>query len=421
MPLLLSAAFRTRTAPATAPTGRIRDCHAFRIFPLIPVLLSFAPPEFARAASTQKILIVPTPSRANRVALIIAGSAVVLIMLFTVQDAARRAAAGLPVNWWRSFAVNTIDWGMWGLLASLVAVAGPTIRLDRATNRIAHIAVWSVVCVTLCVTHALVTGFVLWHAGLSSVGPRGEAPPLGRYLTNFAFSGFGFNMIIFLMIVGAFHAALYYRDLRTRQLREADLEARLAKAELNVLRMQLQPHFFFNALHTVSSLMISDVPTAQRVITSLGDLLRSSIDHTARQEVSLREELAFVARYVDVQKARFRERLDVDVDVPNELLDALVPSLVLQPLIENAIRHGIEVDKRGGSISIIAQRRDATISLMVRDDASENNATPVVQGVGLSNIEGRLKQLYGASQSFRAGRSADGRFEVALSFPLRTA
>jgi two-component system LytT family sensor kinase len=122
-----------------------------------------------------------------------------------------------------------------------------------------------------------------------------------------------------------------------------------------------------------------------------------------------------------VQKARFRDRLDVSVDVPDELLDALVPSLVLQPLVENAIRHGIEVDKRGGMISIVAERCDAAISLRVRDNATENTVTPVVQGVGLSNIEGRLRQLYGASQSFRAGRSADGRFEVALSFPLRTA
>ena len=198
-----------------------------------------------------------------------------------------------------------------------------------------------------------------------------RTPPLGRYLVNFTFQGFGFNMIIFLMIVGAFHAALYYRDLRARQLREADLEARLARAELNVLRMQLQPHFFFNALHTVSSLMISDVPTAQRVISSLGDLLRSSIDHTARQEIPLREELAFVERYVDVQKARFRDRLDVHVDVPDDLLDALVPSLVLQPLVENAIRHGVEVDKRGGSISIVASRVGASIALTVRDDASD--------------------------------------------------
>jgi len=128
---------------------------------------------------------------------------------------------------------------------------------------------------------------------------------------NWTVSTFGFNMIIYLMIVGAFHAALYYRDLRARQLREVDLAARLARSELNVLRMQLQPHFFFNALHTVSSLMLTDVPTAHRVITALGDLLRSSIDHTAHQEITLREELTFVRRYVDIQHARFRNRLDV--------------------------------------------------------------------------------------------------------------
>ena len=111
--------------------------------------------------------------------------------------------------------------------------------------------------------------------------------------------------------------------------------------------MQLQPHFFFNALHTISSLILTDVATAQRVIAALGDLLRSSIDHTARQEITLREELTFVRRYVDIQQARFRNRLDVQIDVPESVSEALVPSLVLQPLVENAIRHGIEPHTRG--------------------------------------------------------------------------
>jgi two-component sensor histidine kinase len=390
-------------------------------------LLSFVPLAFASWLCVSKILVVTSPYPAGeprltrRVVLSLAVSAVTLILLFTVQDAMRRGASGLEMNWARSLAINAIDWCTWGTLAAVVSVIGPSIRLDRSANRALRIAAWSIFCVAACVTQSVATGLMLRHFHLASIGPAGLNPPLGRYLMNWTFQGFGFNMIIFLMIVGAFHAALYYRDLRARQLREADLEARLARAELNVLRMQLQPHFFFNALHTISSLMISDVPTAQRVISALGDLLRSSIDHTAHQEIPLREELAFVARYVDVQKARFRDRLEVHVDVPDTLLDALVPSLVLQPLVENAIRHGIEVHKRGGAICIQACRAGSNIALTVRDDASEAPPTQIVKGVGLSNVEGRLAQLYGSSQSFRAGRSGDGSFEVALTFPLRTA
>jgi LytS/YehU family sensor histidine kinase len=266
-----------------------------------------------------------------------------------------------------------------------------------------------------------------WGLPRFSLTAPGAPPlPLGRYLSIWIVGGAGFNMIIFLMIAGVFHATLYYRDLRTRQLREIDLEARLARAELNVLRMQLQPHFFFNALHTISSLMVSDVPAAHRVIAALGDLLRSSLDHTARQEIPLREELAFVGRYLDVQKARFRTRLAVEIDTEDAPLDALVPSLVLQPLVENAIRHGIEANTEGGTIWISAAHEDGQLVLTVRDDGSLESPegprarTTSASGVGLTNIENRLAQLYGAKHTFHARRASDGRFEVTLALPFHT-
>jgi len=172
-------------------------------------------------------------------------------------------------------------------------------------------------------------------------------------------------------------------------------------------------------------LMISDVPTAHRVITSLGDLLRSSIDHTANQEITLREELAFVGRYVDIQRARFRNRLDVQIDVGDDVLDALVPSFVLQPLVENAIRHGIEPHTRGGKILIRAVRSGPSLGLTVQDDGGTHSTNPAhrggersIAGIGLTNIEARLSQLYGDAQRFRAGRSSDGCFSVELTLPL---
>jgi LytS/YehU family sensor histidine kinase len=226
------------------------------------------------------------------------------------------------------------------------------------------------------------------------------------------------------MIAGVFHASLYYRDLRRRHLREADLEARLAHAELNVLRMQLQPHFLFNALHTISSLMETDVPTARRVIASLGDLLRSSIDHTARQEVSLGAELAFVERYLDIQRARFRQRLRFEIDVAPETVTALVPSLVLQPLVENAVRHGIEPSAAGGTVRITAARDGSRLSLVVRNEAAGDGvdagrAHESKPGIGLSNVASRLTQLYGDAHTLRAERLLDGAFQVSMSLPFR--
>jgi LytS/YehU family sensor histidine kinase len=161
---------------------------------------------------------------------------------------------------------------------------------------------------------------------------------------------------------------------------------------------------------------------------ALGDLLRSSIDHTAHQEITLGEELGFVRRYVDIQQARFRNRLEVQIDVADDALGALVPSFVLQPLVENAIRHGIEPHTRGGTIWICASRRDQTLVLTVRDDGAANEPVYVARGadgrsavgVRLANIEARLGQLYGAAQTFRAGKSNDGCFSVELTLPFHT-
>ena len=367
----------------------------------------------------------PPRTRFRTIAVPLLVSVVCLTLIFTAQDAMRRGTTGQPMSWPRSLKVNSLDWGTWGALAAIIAVIGRRHRLDRPDQRLLRVAVWVVLGVASCVAQSLITGVALYKLGLA-VFPFGTAPPMRRYLLNWTVSTFGFNMIIFLMIVGAFHAALYYRDLRARQMREMDLATRLARAELNVLRMQLQPHFFFNALHTVSSLMLSDVPTAHRVISSLGDLLRSSIDHTAHQEISLRDELAFVAKYVDIQRARFRNRLDVQIEADDAVLDALVPSFVLQPLVENAIRHGIEPHTRGGTIWIRAASRDRTLILAVRDDGSVESAGQAhrradarpTSGVGLANIEARLAQLYGAAHTFRAQRSSDGCFTVELALPL---
>jgi len=391
-----------------------------------------APFTFAFAPSRLNIALVTTflepDQRASRIRTLVVPllvSVICLTLIFTVQDAMRRGTNGLPMSWLRSLKVNGIDWCSWGALVPIIAFIGSRHRLDRAKNRLLSVAIWTLMGVTACVVQSLISGVALFKLGLVAL-PVGvtKPPPLERYLLNWTVSTFGFNMIIFLMIVGAFHAALYYRDLRARQLREMDLAARLARAELNVLRMQLQPHFFFNALHTISALMISDVPTAHRVITSLGDLLRSSIDHTANQEITLREELAFVGRYVDIQRARFRNRLDVQIDVGDDVLDALVPSFVLQPLVENAIRHGIEPHTRGGKILICALRRGPSLALTVQDDggahgtAHRGGEERSTVGVGLMNIEARLSQLYGEAQRFRAGRSSDGCFSVELTLPL---
>ena len=339
----------------------------------------------------------------------------------------RRSLGGGSVNWPRVFAINALDWVVWGLLLPFIVAIGQRIRLDGGGSRAARVVGWILFAIGFCAVQSVITGMVIRFTDPQLFGmapPPGVAPrPLGVFLLGWGVATSSLNLLIFGMTAGAFHAVLYYRDLRARQLRDAELHARLARAELNVLRMQLQPHFLFNALHTVSSLMVSDVPTAQRVVSALGDLLRLSLDHTARQEIPLRQELAFVQRYVEIQRARFRQRLTVDVDVPDDLDDALVPSLVLQPLVENAIRHAIEPSAEGGRVWVRAERVDGKVMLMVESAGPPNGHTypdAPRPGVGLANLSARLEQLYGAAHAFHAAPNGDGRFVVELTIPYHT-
>jgi two-component system LytT family sensor kinase len=357
----------------------------------------------------------------GRLLLLVAPVAVVLTALATAQELVRGGAAGLgqiP----RTLALNALDWFAWGPFVPLIVAVGTAHRLDDARRRARSVAVWMALGLLCCACVGVVTATVV---RLVPLVPRGAMPanvPLPRFLPMWILGTAPFNALVFCTVGGALHAVLAYDDLHRRRLREAELEARATRAELNVLRMQLQPHFFFNALHTVSSLMMTDVATAQRVVASLGELVRASIDHTAAQEVRLCEELQFVERYLEIQRARFRSRLRVEIHVPPETLDAVVPSLILQPLVENAIRHGVERTPSGGAITIDAVCEAAHLRLSVRN---AGGATPpparAGSGIGLANLEARLAQLYGDDHSFRAGEDADGGFEVVLRVPYRRA
>jgi two-component system, LytTR family, sensor kinase len=364
----------------------------------------------------------------RRLVLVVVAAAAALAVLFTAQDLMRREITGAPLDWARTLATDALDWFAWAVFVPLVFSIGYRHRLDDAGRRRYNAAVWITLGIACSLAHASITGVALRAWGfLPANGPLAGAP-LRQFVVAWVASATGFNVIIFSMIAGVFHATMYYRDLRARRARESALEGRLARAELNVLRMQLQPHFLFNALHTISSLVVSDPETAQRVVAALGDLLRSSLDHTAHHEVPLREELAFVERYIAIQQARFRQRLIVEHDVDPRTLDALVPSLVLQPLVENAIRHGIEPHAGGGRVVIRAAAAGNNLDLSVRDDgpnhANNGAHAPAAagpgQGIGLTNIEARLMQLYGTTASFRTSRDEGGGFLAALSIPLHT-
>jgi hypothetical protein len=226
----------------------------------------------------------------------------------------------------------------------------------------------------------------------------------------------------YVPIVLVAQAISYYKRLRERELRASQLEGQLAKTRLQMLKSQLQPHFLFNTLHSISSLMLIDVVAADRMMTSLSDLLRMSLESNGTQVTTLSREIEFLNVYLDIEKARFEDRLRVVFDIAPECLDAQVPHLLLQPLVENAVRHGVSKRSSNGLIRIVAKRDGRSLRIWIRDNGpglpepSDENPR---QGLGLTLTRERLRALYSEEQSCEIRNVPEGGAEVALRTPFR--
>ena len=225
---------------------------------------------------------------------------------------------------------------------------------------------------------------------------------------------------VFVSVIIAFR---YYDALKSRELRAAELERGLAQAELHTLRVKVQPHFLFNALNTISATMYDDPASADVMIGQLSDLLRLSLRTAHMQEVPLSSELETLDLYAAIMRARFGERLVIEVDVEAEAREALVPSLLLQPLVENAVRHGNAARLGFGRVSVRARRtpaHPAELLLEVADDGpgAEPGRDVLGAGLGLSSTAGRLRLLYGDRHRFAAGNAPGGGFAVTIAIPL---
>jgi hypothetical protein len=212
-------------------------------------------------------------------------------------------------------------------------------------------------------------------------------------------------------------ATSYYRETGTR----ARLEARLARAQLQSLKLQMHPHFLFNTLNSITTLITEDPPAAERMVTGLSELLRLSLRNAGEQEVPLERELEVLRHYVAIQEIRFQDRLSVELDIDPETLPAMVPNLMLQPLVENAIRHGIGPRATGGNIEVRVTRVGDTLRVRVHDDGvgPATDAMPVREGTGIGNTRARLGHLYGTRHRFEIGGAPGAGFTVMAEIPFR--
>jgi two-component system LytT family sensor kinase len=238
------------------------------------------------------------------------------------------------------------------------------------------------------------------------------------------------NALFYALLLGIAHLVLYYRRYREREQAAEQLARGLTEARLQALKMQLQPHFLFNTLNAISALIPAEAKPARRMVARLGDLLRTTLEHEETQEVTLREELAFLEPYLEIEQARLEERLTVVMNIAPDTLDARVPHLLLQPLVENAVRHGIAARIEPGKVEISASRTpDARfLQLEIRDDGlglnrdnDRGNDDRPRRGVGLTNIRSRLEQLYGNEHRFKLENQAGGGVLVRISLPFRPA
>jgi two-component system, LytTR family, sensor kinase len=230
------------------------------------------------------------------------------------------------------------------------------------------------------------------------------------------------EILTYWMVIGLSQTIDYYRKYRERELRASQLETKLAKAQLDALRMQLNPHFLFNTLNSISVLMADDVKSARRMLTRLSDLLRSSLASDETHEVTLKEELDFLQNYLDIEQTRFQDRLTVRMQIEPGVLDARVPNLLLQPLVENAIRHGIAPRANEGVIEIQATRYNGMVQLKVSDNGvgfGLKTEEVFARGIGLSNTRERLNQLYGSAHRFHIVTGTGAGFKVVIAIPFR--
>ncbi|MEW6731907.1 MAG: histidine kinase [Acidobacteriota bacterium] len=231
------------------------------------------------------------------------------------------------------------------------------------------------------------------------------------------------SILIYWSVVGIHQAINYYSKFRDRELKASQLETQLAQAQLDVLKLQLNPHFLFNTLNAISVLMKKDINAADHMLVRLSELLRVALANAATHEVALRQELDFLEKYLEIEQTRYQDRLKVRLEIDPEALEAQVPHLILQPLVENAIRYGVARRSSGGLVEVRAARENGTLHLQVRDNGpglDESAASQFSQGVGLSNIRARLRHLYGEAGSLELHNVAEGGLEVTTKVPFKT-
>jgi two-component system, LytTR family, sensor kinase len=353
----------------------------------------------------------------------LAGFWTFIALLYANQIYFFMRAEGMYHQWWLITVWQILVWNTWTALTPLILWAGRRFPIERIRWRrgvLMHLPIFAVVS---SLNVAIFTALYI------SMRPfdvyQNVTTPFSHQYYEKLLSRFPLDFLIYSAILGLGYAFDYYEKYRERETRATQLETQLAQAQLETLKMQLQPHFLFNTLNAISSLVRDqENKVAVSMIAGLSGLLRHSLENIGKHEVSLREELEFLELYLDIQQMRFSDRLKIEMDVEPETLDAAVPNLILQPLVENAIRHGISPRISGGLIQLSTRNDNGLLKIRVMDDGQGLKREWRLEeagGIGLANTKARLEQLYGDEHRFYVRNRAGGGVEACLAFPFRPA
>ena len=317
------------------------------------------------------------------------------------------------------FASNLLKFYLWAAIAPLIFYLTRKFPFDRADRLPVSAAVHLTACAFLAGSHSNLFGIIDYLAGSPFYLQQPRVEDLFR--GSLFFGHFFLGILLYIMILVISQAYLLFSDAQSEKLRAARIREQLAEADLQALKMQLRPHFLFNALHSIASLNATDPPAAGRMIAKLGDFLRRTLETSNEQFVTLAEEMDFLRYYLEIEQVRFGDRLSVSFDVQDGVRDAEVPHLILQPLVENAVKHGTTSLGGTGEIVVSASAADGELRMSVQNTipAEPPRDKPASTGTGMANVRRRLEEIYGPRQSFELVTDA-GRANATVKIPYRT-
>jgi two-component system LytT family sensor kinase len=341
----------------------------------------------------------------------------IVALFFSTQVYLMSYAENQPIRYGRGFVVQASACYIWAFATPLILWLSRRFRIERHNwlRQISRHFVFSLALTgILLALHYLV--FMTLLGRTSSISPW--------RLINYVYYNLDRWVLVYGFILLMSHAFNYYNSFRKGELKASQLHTQLVQSQLEALKMQVHPHFLFNTLHSISALLSKDTEAARKMITRLGDFLRLTLENSGSMEVTLQQEIEFLNGYLEIERIRFQDRLTTSIHVDPEVLDVRVPNLILQPLVENAMRHAIG-NSTSGRVEINAAPRNGVLRIEVKDNGpgispDRNLETRPGKGLGLANTRARLVGLYGKAAKFELSNDPAGGLIVALEIPRST-